>query len=166
MQEWSRGARGAASEGGWGVEKGQPIGVLLFAQPGEGLGVGNNPGTPGTGMLIISPWTDTRKLLTRSCSPRVGGSDNWKWQLPGCTGGPGTICTFLGRKRAVGPGTLETGQGPGSLQMVQSRVDTQHWSSSEPSDQGDQLCAPAQIPWRSSPKQFLLCGFHYFSPKS
>ena len=43
----SRGARAAASEGGWEVEKGLPIRGLLFAQPEEGLGVGNNPGTPG-----------------------------------------------------------------------------------------------------------------------
>lgn len=59
-------------------------------------------------------------------------------ELPGSLGGTRTICTF--------PGTLETAQGSGSLQIVHSGVDTQHLSSSESSDQGDQLSEPAQIP--------------------
>ena len=73
----SRGARAAISEGGWGLRRGSPLGDSSSSSQGKGWELVNNPGTPGTGMLIISPWTDTTKLLTRSCSPRVGGSDNW-----------------------------------------------------------------------------------------
>ena len=161
----SRGARAAISEGGWGLRRGSPLGDSSSSSQGKGWELVNNPGTPGTGMLIISPWTDTTKLLTRSCSPRVGGSDNWT-----------TSClVVLGDQ--VPSVLFQKGKEQWGLELWKRARDLAPYRWSSPgltlsTEAAQNLLtkainsAPAQIPWRSSPKQFLLCGFHYFSPKS
>ena len=69
----SRGARAAISEGGWGLRRGSPLGDSSSPSQGKGWELVNNPGTPGTGMLIIYLPMDRHYKVTDQVMFSQGG---------------------------------------------------------------------------------------------